>query len=211
MALGSALIAADMVAAFALRTAVSDANYQITIAAQQTVSGSTATYVTRIQLAYPLTGDFNQNNHVDAADYVLWRKNVTSTTTLPNDNGLGTPITQQHYDLWRANYGNVVSPTSGAGASLLELPADPEARYPAGAVGLATVATSSSNPASQPPVMPGVSYMFAAMDSLAAPAAAVGHDFASTAINCADDSASSGDELPLTALDDAFAWLASAL
>jgi hypothetical protein len=50
-------------------------------------------------------GDFNENGKVDAADYVLWRKNVDGTTELPNDNDLGTPIGAAHYNLWRSQFG----------------------------------------------------------------------------------------------------------
>ena len=32
-----------------------------------------------------LTGDYNQNGTVDAADYVVWRKNQGTTNTMPND------------------------------------------------------------------------------------------------------------------------------
>jgi len=49
--------------------------------------------------AFP-SGDFNQNGVVDAADYVVWRKN------------LGGQFTEQDYQLWRQNFG---APGSGAG------------------------------------------------------------------------------------------------
>jgi hypothetical protein len=54
-----------------------------------------------------LSGDFNLDGSVDAADYVVWR------------NGLGTAYTQDDYGAWRANFGK----TAGNGA----------ARYPLGA------------------------------------------------------------------------------
>jgi hypothetical protein len=44
-----------------------------------------------------LTGDFNNDSVVDAADYVLWRKNVGS---------------QPAYELWRAKFGEFVSPAA---------------------------------------------------------------------------------------------------
>ncbi|MEX2309418.1 MAG: LamG domain-containing protein [Pirellulales bacterium] len=66
-----------------------------------------------------LPGDFNNDGTVDAADYVLWRKAEGGTTALPNDNGLGTPITSAHYDLWVANYGG---PGSGGGSSNAAVP-----------------------------------------------------------------------------------------
>ena len=37
-----------------------------------------------------LPGDYNQNGVVDAADYVLWRKNNNTAITLPNDSTPGT-------------------------------------------------------------------------------------------------------------------------
>jgi hypothetical protein len=58
----------------------------------------------------PLPGDFNHDNTVDAADYVVWRK------------GLGTTYTQTDYDTWRANFGA----TLGTGSSsTLPLPPSP--------------------------------------------------------------------------------------
>ena len=36
----------------------------------------------------------------------MYRKNLAGATALPNDNGLGTPIGNLHYDLWRARFGN---------------------------------------------------------------------------------------------------------
>jgi hypothetical protein len=55
--------------------------------------------------AAPLVGDYNSNGVVDAADYDMWRKNNAINNALPNDNGLGTPIGQSHYNLWRAHFG----------------------------------------------------------------------------------------------------------
>jgi hypothetical protein len=49
----------------------------------------------------PLTGDFNSDGKVDAADYVVWR------------NGLGTTHTQAQYQQWRQNFGA----SGGAGSS----------------------------------------------------------------------------------------------
>lgn len=43
-----------------------------------------------------LSGDYNLDNLVDTADYTVWR------------DGLGTTYDQSHYDLWKANYGNMV-------------------------------------------------------------------------------------------------------
>ena len=68
-----------------------------------------------IEMAAPgLAGDYNDNGVVDAADYVLWRKNVGTTGTLANDT-IGGTIGEDHYNLWRANFGET---TPGAGTAL---------------------------------------------------------------------------------------------
>jgi hypothetical protein len=64
-----------------------------------------------------LPGDFNNDGNVDAADYIVWRKNEGGTTALPNDDGLGTPIRAEHYNLWRAHFGEMQSPGIGAGGA----------------------------------------------------------------------------------------------
>ncbi len=51
-----------------------------------------------------LSGDFNIDGKVDAADYVTWRK------------GLGTTYTQSDYNAWRSNFG--ASSGAGSGAVL---------------------------------------------------------------------------------------------
>ncbi len=66
---------------------------------------------------------------MDAADYVLWKKNLNTNNTLANDNNLGTPVGTAHYDLWRANFGNLKqdnTPTIMLTGGELELkPVDP--------------------------------------------------------------------------------------
>ncbi|MCC7475057.1 MAG: hypothetical protein IT425_06650, partial [Pirellulales bacterium] len=64
-----------------------------------------------------LLGDFNSNNVVDAADYVVWRKNQGLTVDLPNDGITGaTLIGSAHYDMYRANFGNT-APAVGSGSA----------------------------------------------------------------------------------------------
>ena len=60
-----------------------------------------------------VTADFNGDGVVGAADYVVWRDTLGSGTALPNDDGLDIPIRQAHYDLWKTNYGNSLSPIVG--------------------------------------------------------------------------------------------------
>jgi hypothetical protein len=56
----------------------------------------------------PITGDFNADGIVDAADYVLWRDGGP----LQNDPTQG--VQPEDYDVWRTNFGR----TSGAGSAL---------------------------------------------------------------------------------------------
>jgi hypothetical protein len=59
-----------------------------------------------------LAGDYNDNGVVDAADYVVWRKNDGTTNVLPND-PIGGTIGSAHYNQWRAHFGQ----SSGSGAT----------------------------------------------------------------------------------------------
>lgn len=60
-----------------------------------------------------VVGDYNNNGAVDAADYVVWRENVGTTNSLPNDPTGGT-IGNTQYNTWRANFGQTAA---GSGAS----------------------------------------------------------------------------------------------
>jgi hypothetical protein len=73
-----------------------------------TFNGGQDVYYMRISF---VPGDWNGDGKVDAADYVVWR------------NGLGTVFTQDHYNIWRAHFGQI----AGSGA------ADPLSRVPASA------------------------------------------------------------------------------
>ena len=53
---------------------------------------------------------------VDAADYVMWRKDLGSSVTLPNDQTPGF-VTQPDFDMWRGNFG-VTGIMVGGGASI---------------------------------------------------------------------------------------------
>jgi len=58
-------------------------------------------------LPQPVEGDYNANGTVDAADYVLWRKDPASFG--------GDPA---GYNTWRTNFGDA----SGAGVNLAAVP-----------------------------------------------------------------------------------------
>jgi hypothetical protein len=72
-----------------------------------------------IAVATPtLPGDFNGDNRVDGADYVVWRK------------GLGTTYTQNDYIVWRSHFGQ----TAASGSSLNVTDASPAVPEPSSLV-----------------------------------------------------------------------------
>ena len=69
-----------------------------------------------------LAGDYNLNGAVDAADYVLWRETLGSSTDLQADGSgpsVGVPngvVDQADYTFWRSNFGAVGVPNGGLGS-----------------------------------------------------------------------------------------------
>jgi hypothetical protein len=57
-----------------------------------------------------LTGDYNDNGDIDAADYVVWR-NAEPHATLPNDESPGS-VDSSDYDDWKAHFGTMSSTSS---------------------------------------------------------------------------------------------------
>jgi hypothetical protein len=99
-----------------------------------------------------LPGDYSSNHFVDAADYVLWRKNLGSSVsqyTGADGDGSGV-IDPGDYTVWRAHYG--ATNGAGAGNAVAVAPISPDAAdddvaasIPATAVILSSgVATSTS-------------------------------------------------------------------
>ena len=74
-----------------------------------------------LSVAAGLDGDFDNNGVVDAADYVLWRKNQGTMNPLPND-PIGGTIGTAQYNQWRAHFGQ----TAGSGAGAITNAAVPE-------------------------------------------------------------------------------------
>jgi hypothetical protein len=60
-----------------------------------------------------LAGDYDGNHVIDAADYVVWRNWLGTTTPLPGDVTPGL-VSTDDYDVWRKNFGRSVA--SGAAA-----------------------------------------------------------------------------------------------
>lgn len=78
------------------------------------VSVSGDDLVLDLAVAVGTPGDFNADGLVDAADYTVYRDNLGIATTLPNDAGLGSPVTAAHYTLWTSFYGTGSSTTTSA-------------------------------------------------------------------------------------------------
>jgi hypothetical protein len=61
-----------------------------------------------------LYGDYNNNGKVDAADYVVWRKRLGQSVTIPNDSTPGS-VQQVDYTVWRNSFGATFGGGSGSG------------------------------------------------------------------------------------------------
>ena len=68
----------------------------------------------QIGAAPTLTGDYNGNSIVDAADYVLWRETLNQTGPgLAADGNGNNQVDAADYELWRTNFGRT---PAGAGS-----------------------------------------------------------------------------------------------
>ena len=74
-----------------------------------------------IEVAPPagIPGDYNENGVVDAADYVLWRQNLGSGITLPNDSTAG--VAADDYTRWRVNFGKSAGAAGRVAAEVPEM------------------------------------------------------------------------------------------
>jgi hypothetical protein len=75
----------------------------------------------------PLSGDYNSNGIVDAADYVVWRKSLEQTefALVADGNGDGE-VDEEDYAVWRANFGTSRRTGAGVADAASTLPAIPE-------------------------------------------------------------------------------------
>jgi hypothetical protein len=85
----------------------------VSISAQNSGGAYVVDQVFLRSLAAGVTGDYNADGTVDAADYVVWRDNLGTSNMLPND---PTPesVSMEDYGVWRASFGN----SSGVGAAM---------------------------------------------------------------------------------------------
>ena len=97
-------------------------------------------------VVHALLGDYNRNGVVDAADFVLWRKTLTTGVVPPftgaDGDGDGT-IDQDDHGVWRAHFGRTATAVgSGAAAPAFRQAASEDFGKAAVPAGTATTATS---------------------------------------------------------------------
>jgi autotransporter-associated beta strand protein len=66
------------------------------------------------------TGDYNRDGIVDAADYMVWRTSLGSTTNLAADGNGNGSIDPGDYDVWKSNFGKKSTGGSGSSAAVPE-------------------------------------------------------------------------------------------
>ncbi|MFO0789266.1 MAG: hypothetical protein U0805_07405 [Pirellulales bacterium] len=87
----------------------------------QTASGGygDSNFVATYDLPAGVSGDYNGNGVVDAADYVLWRNGGP----LQNEIATAGSVTLEDYTEWRARFGNVAGSGAGLGVAAIPEPA----------------------------------------------------------------------------------------
>jgi hypothetical protein len=63
-------------------------------------------------------GDYNNDGVVDSADYTVWRDQLGSLASLPNDNTPG--VAQDDYDRWTTQFGTASDSLTLAASSVAE-------------------------------------------------------------------------------------------
>jgi hypothetical protein len=74
---------------------------------------------TLVLISDGLTGDFNRDGSVDAADYSVWRDSMGQFGNLAADANEDDTVDAEDYALWKANFGNT---ELGGGAALASVP-----------------------------------------------------------------------------------------
>jgi hypothetical protein len=87
-------------------------------------TGEHAFYFDNLKIERPdaeVTGDYNGNGTVDAADYVLWRDTLNQAgMNLPADGNNNNMIDAGDYDVWKSRFGRTSGVGSAANSSVPE-------------------------------------------------------------------------------------------
>ncbi|MFO0790996.1 MAG: LamG-like jellyroll fold domain-containing protein [Pirellulales bacterium] len=78
--------------------------YQIEVTIANPIAGLTTTSSMILNVTV-LPGDYSNNGIVDAADFVIWRKNIGSMILVNRGGDITGPVGQPDYDVWRSNFG----------------------------------------------------------------------------------------------------------
>jgi hypothetical protein len=71
----------------------------------------------------PITGDYNDDGTVDAADYTVWRNNLGDPNESDlHNNGDGDGVTESDYTWWKQHYGNSNLGPGGGGLTQSTVP-----------------------------------------------------------------------------------------
>jgi hypothetical protein len=82
-----------------------------------------ATGVVLSVIGLGLTGDYNGNGTVDAADYVVWRSSMGATgSSLPADGNGDQVVNHDDYVVWWRNFGKTASASGSANVNLAGVP-----------------------------------------------------------------------------------------
>jgi hypothetical protein len=112
-----------------LFTLMHDSQYRAAISWQNTAynqpphpsfflgAGMAAPPAPKIFFGGELKGDYNVDGVVDGADYVVWRRNLGSTTNLQADGDHDGVVGQGDLATWKSNFGAVAAQGAGSGQS----------------------------------------------------------------------------------------------
>jgi autotransporter-associated beta strand protein len=104
--------------AFGTTNTATPAAGQLTFANSLDVSGGTVNYDLAPAAVGGLVGDYNEDDIVNAADFVFWRNRDGTAATLPNrDPDNSGNVSQDDYDSWVDNFGQTAGAGAGGGES----------------------------------------------------------------------------------------------